>query len=98
MLGGLRSLLHGAGRAAAAAASKPSMLLSAAHLPPLQLAPTPNLLAARFMKVMSSVRKRCEHCRLVKRGKLLYVYCSVHPRHKARNGPKRRQRATNHNG
>ena len=43
------------------------------------------------MKVMSALKKRCEHCRLVRRGKILYVYCSVNPRHKARQGPKRRQ-------
>ena len=47
-------------------------------------------LITRTMKVVSSLKKRCEACRIVRRGKISYVYCSVHPRHKARQGPKRR--------
>ncbi len=45
----------------------------------------------RWMKVMSSIKKRCDACYIVRRGKIAYVYCKVHPRHKARQGPKNRQ-------
>ena len=51
----------------------------------------PFSLQARSMKVVSSLKKRCESCRLVKRGKILYMYCKENPRHKARQGPKRRK-------
>ena len=46
---------------------------------------------SRSMKVVSSLKKRCESCIIVKRGTISYVYCSANPRHKARNGPKRRR-------
>lgn len=43
------------------------------------------------MKVKSSIKKRCEHCYIVKRkntkGKtIIYVYCKRNPRHKQRQG------------
>ena len=34
------------------------------------------------MKHYASVRKRCEHCRAVRRKRVLYIVCSVHPKHK----------------
>ncbi|OTB17239.1 hypothetical protein K445DRAFT_37623, partial [Daldinia sp. EC12] len=46
----------------------------------------------RGMKVHSSVKKRCEHCKVVRRkaGKrhrgYLYIICSANPRHKQRQG------------
>ncbi|EEY17813.1 conserved hypothetical protein [Verticillium alfalfae VaMs.102] len=46
----------------------------------------------RGMKVHSSVKKRCEHCKIVRRkaGKrhngYLYVICKSNPRHKQRQG------------
>ncbi|KAI5859689.1 ribosomal protein L36-domain-containing protein [Durotheca rogersii] len=46
----------------------------------------------RGMKVHSSVKKRCEHCKVVRRkaGKrhrgYLYIVCSANPRHKQRQG------------
>ncbi|KXJ89581.1 ribosomal protein L36-domain-containing protein [Microdochium bolleyi] len=46
----------------------------------------------RGMKVHSSVKKRCEHCKVVRRkaGKrhrgYLYIVCSSNPRHKQRQG------------
>ncbi|KKA27406.1 hypothetical protein TD95_000475 [Thielaviopsis punctulata] len=46
----------------------------------------------RGMKVHSSVKKRCEHCKIVRRkaGKrhngYLYVICKANPRHKQRQG------------
>ncbi len=38
------------------------------------------------MKVRSSVKAICKHCRLVKRGKVLYVCCTKDPKHKQRQG------------
>ncbi|KAI2615989.1 50s ribosomal protein l36 [Hypoxylon sp. NC1633] len=46
----------------------------------------------RGMKVHSSVKRRCEHCKVVRRkaGKrhrgYLYIICSANPRHKQRQG------------
>ena len=57
----------------------------------LALAASPSTLLARTMKVMSSLKKRCDACKFVKRGTISYVYCKANPRHKARQGPKRRQ-------
>ena len=49
-------------------------------------------LAARSMKVVSALQKRCDKCRIVRRGKIHYVYCSADPKHKARTGSKARRR------
>ncbi|KAH6609336.1 ribosomal l36 [Trichoderma cornu-damae] len=49
-----------------------------------------SLQQARGMKVHSSVKKRCEHCKVVRRkaGKrhngYLYIICKANPRHKQR--------------
>ncbi|KAF4591982.1 hypothetical protein GQ602_002281 [Ophiocordyceps camponoti-floridani] len=46
----------------------------------------------RGMKVHSSIKRRCEHCKIVRRkaGKrhngYLYVICKANPRHKQRQG------------
>lgn len=48
-------------------------------------------IAVRWMRVRSSVRKRCEDCYIVRRGKINYVYCKSNARHKQRQGPKRKQ-------
>ncbi|CAJ2500154.1 Uu.00g030070.m01.CDS01 [Anthostomella pinea] len=46
----------------------------------------------RGMKVHSSVKRRCEHCKVVRRkaGRrhrgYLYIICSANPRHKQRQG------------
>ncbi|MFC1663199.1 50S ribosomal protein L36 [Patescibacteria group bacterium] len=37
------------------------------------------------MKVRSSVKKICKNCKIVKRGKRLYVICD-NPKHKQRQG------------
>ncbi|MFN6145473.1 MAG: 50S ribosomal protein L36 [Planctomycetota bacterium] len=37
------------------------------------------------MKVRASVRRICEHCKVVKRGGVVRVICS-NPRHKQRQG------------
>ena len=77
----LRSLVSGAFARVAHAAALP---------PPLFSSGSPFSLAARSMKVMQTLKKRCEHCYIVRRGTIRYVYCKMNPRHKARNGPKRR--------
>ena len=38
------------------------------------------------MKVRSSVRRICEHCKLVKRKGVIRVICAANPRHKQRQG------------
>jgi large subunit ribosomal protein L36 len=48
-------------------------------------------IAVRWMRVRSSVKKRCEDCYIVRRGKINYVYCKSNGRHKQRQGPKRKQ-------
>ncbi|CAK7566854.1 MAG: hypothetical protein SEPTF4163_004808 [Sporothrix epigloea] len=46
----------------------------------------------RGMKVQSSVKRRCEHCKVVRRkggkrhGGYMYIICSANPRHKQRQG------------
>ncbi len=37
------------------------------------------------MKVKASVKKRCEHCKIVRRRGYVYVICK-NPRHKQRQG------------
>ncbi|KAK4246505.1 ribosomal protein L36-domain-containing protein [Corynascus novoguineensis] len=47
---------------------------------------------ARGMKVRSAIKKRCEHCKVVRRkankrhNGYLYVICPANPRHKQRQG------------
>lgn len=38
------------------------------------------------MKVRSSIRRMCKHCRVVNRGKKRFVYCTESPKHKQRQG------------
>jgi len=38
------------------------------------------------MKVVSSLQRRCAACRLVRRGKKVYIKCDRSPRHKQRQG------------
>lgn len=38
------------------------------------------------MKVRASVKKMCEHCRVVKRKGVLYVICTRSAKHKQRQG------------
>ena len=79
----------------ATSAVQPAMLQAAASKAAL---PAPlqgggalsSMISARCLKVMSALKKRCESCVIVKRGKLTYVYCKANPRHNCRNGPKRR--------
>lgn len=41
---------------------------------------------ARTFKVVSALRRRCASCRIVRRGKKVYVLCEENPRHKQRQG------------
>ena len=38
------------------------------------------------MKVVSSLKKLCKDCYIVRRGKKLYLRCKSQPRHKRRQG------------
>jgi large subunit ribosomal protein L36 len=38
------------------------------------------------LKVRSSVKPICEHCKVVKRGGVAFVICSRNPKHKQRQG------------
>eukprot|EP00871_Galdieria_phlegrea_P006102 jgi/Galph1/97/GphlegSOOS_G4809.1 len=42
----------------------------------------------RGFKVVSSVKRRCESCVIIRRGKRIYVYCDKYPKHKQRQGGK----------
>ena len=74
---------------APARAAAPLCIAGKSLSKPSLFAPTSTFLA-RSMKVMSAIKKRCSDCMIVRRGNISYVYCKTHPRHKARQGPKRR--------
>jgi ribosomal protein L36 len=74
-------------RSIVSARAAPLLGSVATHLPSR---PPFGALSVRFMKVKSSLQKRCEGCYFVKRGLISYMYCKINPRHKARQGPKRR--------
>ena len=38
------------------------------------------------MKVRSALKKRCDHCKIIKRHGILRVICSKNPSHKQRQG------------
>jgi len=38
------------------------------------------------MKVRTSIKKMCEHCRVVKRSRIVRIICEKNPRHKQRQG------------
>ncbi|HQU72405.1 MAG TPA: 50S ribosomal protein L36 [Calditrichia bacterium] len=38
------------------------------------------------MKVQPSVKKRCEHCKIIRRKGVVRVICKKNPRHKQRQG------------
>lgn len=42
--------------------------------------------SVRGFKVVAALRRRCRDCRMVKRGKKIYVLCDANPRHKQRQG------------
>jgi large subunit ribosomal protein L36 len=38
------------------------------------------------MKIRSSVKRICEHCKIVRRHRKIFVICSANPKHKQRQG------------
>ncbi|KAL4445568.1 hypothetical protein ABPG74_006119 [Tetrahymena malaccensis] len=38
------------------------------------------------MKIKSALKKYCQHCYIVKRGKKVMIKCKIDPRHKQRQG------------
>ena len=73
-----------------------SLSAAGSVLRPTGATPPPPLSSAllgpmRGMKVRSAIKKMCDQCYIVRRGKIAYVYCKLNPRHKQRQGPKRRQ-------
>ena len=38
------------------------------------------------MKVRSAVKRLCDYCRVVRRKGIVYIICSVSPKHKQRQG------------
>jgi large subunit ribosomal protein L36 len=38
------------------------------------------------MKVRSSIRRICEHCKVVRRKGYVYIICNSKPKHKQRQG------------
>jgi len=38
------------------------------------------------MKVRASIKAMCQHCYVVRRGKIRFVYCKKNPKHKQRQG------------
>ena len=50
------------------------------------LASNTKILGCFKMKVRASVKRMCEHCRVIKRVGVVRVICSKNPRHKQRQG------------
>ncbi len=48
--------------------------------------PLPATPSISVMKVKGSLRRLCAHCKVVRRGKAVFVICSETPRHKQRQG------------
>ncbi len=38
------------------------------------------------MKVRASVKPRCEHCKVIRRKRVVMIICSKYPKHKQRQG------------
>ncbi|QJC34922.1 50S ribosomal protein L36 [Enterobacteriaceae endosymbiont of Donacia piscatrix] len=38
------------------------------------------------MKVRTSIKKICRNCKIIRRKKMIYVYCKTDPKHKQRQG------------
>jgi large subunit ribosomal protein L36 len=48
--------------------------------------PLSNIVGRRIVKVRSSVKPICEHCKVVKRQGVTRIICSRNPKHKQRQG------------
>lgn len=53
--------------------------------------PKPSLIFARFYQIRTAVKLRCEKCYFTRREGVLFVGCKAFPRHKQRQGRKKRQ-------
>ena len=40
----------------------------------------------KFMKVRASVKPRCEHCKVIRRNRVVMIICSKDPKHKQKQG------------
>ncbi len=40
----------------------------------------------RIMKVRASVKPRCDHCKVIRRNRVVMVICSKEPKHKQKQG------------
>ncbi|QJC34145.1 50S ribosomal protein L36 [Enterobacteriaceae endosymbiont of Donacia cinerea] len=38
------------------------------------------------MKVRTSIKKLCRHCKIIRRNRVIYVFCKIDPKHKQRQG------------
>ncbi|QJC32694.1 50S ribosomal protein L36 [Enterobacteriaceae endosymbiont of Donacia dentata] len=38
------------------------------------------------MKVRASVKKLCRNCKIIRRNRKIYIFCSTDPKHKQRQG------------
>ena len=45
-----------------------------------------NILEGKVMKVRASVKPRCEHCKVIRRNRVVMVICSKDPKHKQKQG------------
>jgi large subunit ribosomal protein L36 len=65
------------------------LALPRASVPALGRAGVSNSMAEselRTMKIRASVKRICEHCKIVRRRRKLFVICSSNPKHKQRQG------------
>jgi large subunit ribosomal protein L36 len=44
------------------------------------------LLEDKSMKVRASVKPRCEHCKVIRRNRVVMIICSKDPKHKQKQG------------
>ncbi|KAI1819097.1 ribosomal protein L36-domain-containing protein [Xylaria intraflava] len=83
---------HPAVRSLSQSALAPTQALRPAVTRPASIPVALSQQQTRGMKVHSSVKKRCEHCKVVRRKSnkrrrgYLYIICSANPRHKQRQG------------
>jgi large subunit ribosomal protein L36 len=48
--------------------------------------PLSNIVGSRIVKVRSSVKPICEHCKVIKRQGVTRIICKRNPKHKQRQG------------
>jgi len=45
-----------------------------------------SVVEGKFMKVRASVKPRCEHCKVIRRNRVVMIICSKDPKHKQKQG------------